>query len=42
MAAENLVSHDLSRAATLLRQALELAERSALPDSDPMHRTVAA
>jgi hypothetical protein len=42
MAAENLVSHDLARAAALLRQALELAERSALPDDDPMHRTVAA
>jgi hypothetical protein len=42
MAAENLISHDIARADALLRQALELAERSALPDGDPTHRTLAA
>jgi len=41
MAAENLNAHDPARAATLLRQTLELAEHSELPDNDPMHRAVA-
>ena len=41
LAAENLNPHDPARAATLLRQTLELAEHSALPDDDPMHRAVA-
>ena len=42
MAADSLLSRDLARAAALLRQALDQAERSALADSDPMHRTLAA
>lgn len=41
MAAENLLTHDAPRAAQLLRQALAIAERSGLPDTDPMHRAVA-
>ena len=42
MAADNLNSHDPARAAALLRQTLDLAQRSGLPDDDPMHRSVAA
>ncbi len=41
MAAENLSTRDLARADALLRQTLELAQRSGLPDSDAMHRTLA-
>ena len=42
MAADSLLARDLARAAALLREALDQAERSALPDNDPMHRTLAA
>jgi len=41
MAADNLGTHDPVRAAALLRQTLDLAQRSGLPDNDPMHRAVA-
>jgi hypothetical protein len=41
MVAEHLVDHDVPRAASMLRQALALAERSGLPDSDAMHRAIA-
>lgn len=40
MAAENLLDHDAVRSAELFRQALALAERSGLPDTDAMHRTL--
>ena len=40
MAAENLLDRDAARAAALFHQALALAERSGLPDSDAMHRTL--
>jgi hypothetical protein len=42
MAAENLLDHDAARSAALYHQALALAERSALPDADAMHRTLGA
>jgi len=42
MAADNLSSHDTVRAAQQFGLALALAERSALPDTDPMHRALAA
>ena len=42
MAAENLNPHDPARAAALLRQTIDLAEHSALPGDDPMHRAIAA
>ena len=42
MAAESLCGHDTARAAEQFGQALALAERSALPDTDPMHRALAA
>jgi len=42
MAAESLGTHDPARAAAMLRQTLDLAQRSGLPDDDPMHRSVAA
>ena len=42
MAADNLCSHDTVRAAQQFGQALALAERSALPDTDAMHRALAA
>jgi len=42
MAADNLSSHDTARAAQQFGQALALAERSALPGTDPMHRALAA
>ena len=41
MAASNLVGHDAGRASHTLQQALALAERSGLPDTDPMHRAIA-
>jgi hypothetical protein len=41
MAAANLVEHDTVRAAQLFRTSVDLAERSGLPDADPMHRAVA-
>jgi len=41
MAAENLNAHDPARAATLLRETLAEAQRSTLPDNDPMHRAIA-
>jgi hypothetical protein len=41
MAANNFTDHDMARAAQLFATALDLAERSGLPDSDAMHRTLA-
>lgn len=40
--AENRAAPDLPRAAALWAQALDAAERSGLPDTDPMHRSLAA
>ena len=42
MASENLLDHDAARSAALFHQALALAERSGLPDTDAMHRTLGA
>ena len=42
MAAANLAEHDTPRAMQLLREALAAAETQALPDSDPVHRALAA
>jgi hypothetical protein len=42
MAASNLGARDTDRAAALLNQALDEAQRAALPDTDPMHRALAA
>jgi hypothetical protein len=41
MAAENLTAHDSARAMQLFQTTVDLAQRSGLPDSDPMHRAVA-
>jgi len=41
MAAENLAERDTARAAQLFATALNLAQRSGLPDSDAIHRTIA-
>jgi hypothetical protein len=42
MAAANLAEHDAARSRALLEAALDQAQRSALPASDPMHRALAA
>ena len=42
MAASNLVAHDTVRAGRWLREAIDLAQHSGLPGSDPMHRSLAA
>jgi hypothetical protein len=42
MAAESLGAHDPARAAATLRETMDLAQRSGLPDDDPMHRSLAA
>ena len=41
MAADNLGERDPARAAQLFETALALAQRSGLPDADPMHRAIA-
>ena len=41
MAAANLGERDTLRANRLLREALDLAQRSGLPDADPMNRSLA-
>lgn len=41
MAAENLGERDPARAMRLFQTTLDLAQRSGLPDSDPMHRAIA-
>jgi hypothetical protein len=40
MAAENLTAHDSARAMQLFQTTVDLAQRSGLPDSDPMHRAL--
>jgi hypothetical protein len=42
MAASNLAERDTPRASRLLRDALDLAQRSGLPPTDPMNRALAA
>lgn len=41
MAADALVERDTTRASALLHEALAIEARSALPESDPMHRALA-
>ncbi|MEP7102950.1 MAG: hypothetical protein ABI781_20750 [Burkholderiales bacterium] len=41
IAASNLAAHDTVRASRLLQEALDLAQRSGLPDGDPMNRSLA-
>ena len=41
MAASSLADRDTARASHLLREALDLAQRSDLPAADPMHRALA-
>ncbi len=41
MAANHLAEHDATRAATLLKEALAMAETAGLPDGDPYHRALA-
>ena len=41
MAASSLAERDTARASALLRQALDLAQRSGLPATDPMNRALA-
>ena len=41
MAVNNLAEHDAARASALLHAALAEAEAAGLPDSDPLHRTLA-
>ncbi len=40
MAAANLALHDAARSAALLDEAVAAAERAALPDADPAHRSL--
>ena len=41
MASGHLAAHDTGRAARLLEEALDAAQRAGLPADDPMHRTLA-
>lgn len=42
MAGSSLAERDTARASTLLQQALDLAQRAGLPDTDPVNRVLAA